>query len=107
MLSLLCKLANMNIISKMQSRIDKRSNVIMNYEYQKAYEIALYKAYPIEMGLPKYTSNIDFVLKRLRIFQKTDKEALATILWQRRKVVMMTKMLLSKGIRIIDLDKQL
>ena len=97
----------MNIISKLQSRIDKRSTVIMNYEYQKAYEIAIYKAYPTEMGLPKYTSNLDFVLERLRILQKTDKEALATILWQARQNRMLVKLLRMGGANIVYLDGQL
>jgi hypothetical protein len=96
----------MDIISKMQSRIDKRSNVIMNYEYQKDYEIALYKAYPVEMGLPKYTSNIDFVLKRLRIFQKTDKEALAIIIWQRKQNRGLVKLLHMGGANIVYLDEK-
>jgi hypothetical protein len=90
----------MNIISKLQSRIDKRSSVIRDYEYSDKYEKALFNDYMAK------NNGYKAMLERLRIFQKTDKEALATILWQARQNRGLIKLLRMGGTNIVYLDKQ-
>jgi hypothetical protein len=90
----------MNIISKLQSRIDRRSSVIRNYEYSNKYEKALFNEY-----MAKNNEYKD-VLERLRILQKTDKEALATILRQRKQNRVLIKLLRMGGTNIVYLDEQ-
>jgi ABC-type uncharacterized transport system ATPase subunit len=91
----------MNIISKLQSRIDRRSSVIRNYEYSNKYEKALFNDYMAK------NNGYKAVLERLRILQKTDKEALATILWQARQNRGLIKMLHMCDANIVYLDEQL
>ena len=91
----------MNIISKLQSRIDRRSIVISNYEYSDKYEKAIFNSYMLK------NSGYKEVLERLRILQKIDKEAIGTILWQARQNRLLVKMLFSSGINVVYLDDPL